>query len=235
MDVAPPSSIRSALAADLRDAPARRRLVLVGVIVWLAYEWGPGNETVTPWLLARLLRDHEGGAAVGVTVAVGVGFTTLQQLLSGFTALAGFAAFRRTAAAAWARLHDRRGGAPAGWDSLGWLPRAALAFGLGTTAVALVEVVTSGRSSAAGHRRAVTTSAVLCGAVVGLIAALTSALVVLGRRVEVLASPTNRLLGILGSPWTWLGLLAAGALVGHLRRRRPPLDSPVQVGQDGGF
>ncbi len=115
-----PPGIRSSLVADLHDAPWRRRLLLLGVMVWLAYEWGPGNETVTPWLLARLLRDHEGGGAVALTVAVGAGFTAVQQLLSGLTALAGFAMFDRTASAAWRRLVGTRGSPPpAGGRSAG--------------------------------------------------------------------------------------------------------------------
>ena len=217
-DAADPG-IRTALVADLREAPWRRRLLLLGVVVWMAYEWGPGNETVTPWLLARLLRDHDGAAAVGVTVGVGVAFTAVQQLLSGLTALAGFALFERTAAAAWRTLAARRDTPPTGWASLGWAARAALAFGLGTTAVALIEVVTSGRSAASGHRRAVVGSAVLCGAMVGAIAALTSLTVVVGREVASLRAPTNRVLDVLGSPLTWLGLLLVGAVIGRVRRR----------------
>ncbi len=235
MDEQPPSAIRPALATDLRQASWRRRALLLGVVAWLVYEWGPGNETVTPWLLARLLRDHEGWPAIVVTVSVGIAFTTVQQLLSGATALAGFALFERTAAAAWQRLTAHRGSPPPAWRSLGWAARAALAFGLGTTAVALVEVVGSGQAKAADHRRAVVASALLCGGIVGAIAGATSLLVVLGRQVSGLRGPTDRLLDVLGSPWTWLGLLVVLAIVRRVRNRTTARTSdpitPDRVGQ----
>ena len=46
-------SVRKAVVADLRNATWLQRLFLAVVVFWVAYEWGPGNETLTPWLLAR--------------------------------------------------------------------------------------------------------------------------------------------------------------------------------------
>ena len=132
-------SLRGAIAADFRDATWRQRLALVAVAFWLAYEWGPGNETVTPLILLRILRDSSGAETIVVTAAVGFAFTTAQQVLSGLTALLAFSMFTRSANAAWQRL-----GGGAEWSTLQWPARAAIAFGLGTTAVALTQTVSTG-------------------------------------------------------------------------------------------
>lgn len=211
--------LRAALGADWRAAPWRRRAWLVGVIAWLAYEWGPGNETVTPWLLARILRDTGGIQAIPITAGIGFAFTTAQQLASGFTALAGFTLFERSADAAWRRLRAGRPDEPGAWGQLGWGARSALVFGLGTTAVALVEVMTTGRTGVRHHRAVIVSSAVLCGLLVAAIATVTASLVVVGRHVDALTDPTDTLLRVLGNPLVWLGLLLGSALLGWLRRR----------------
>lgn len=91
---------RAAVAADFQFARWHRRLALVAVVGWLAYEWGAGNETLTPWILAKVISNTHGAVAIPATAIVGFAFTTLQQLASGFTALTGFSMFDRTATAA---------------------------------------------------------------------------------------------------------------------------------------
>lgn len=215
----PDAGLRRALLADWRAAPWRRRIWLAGVIAWLAYEWGPGNETVTPWLLARILRNTEGVAAIPVTAGIGFAFTAAQQLASGLTALAGFTLFERSAQAAWRRLRADRPDEPGAWAGLGLGARCALVFGLGTTAVALVEVMTTGRTGVRPHRSAVAAAALLCGLIVAAIGGITASLVVLGRHVDALAGPTDTLLRVLGNPLVWLGLLGVGVVVRRLRGR----------------
>jgi hypothetical protein len=214
----PAPTLRAAIAADWREGTARQRLALLGVGGWMAYEWGPGNETVTPWILVRVLRQSEGATAVVATAVVGLLFTAAQQLLSGFTALLGFSMFRRSSSAAWRRL-SRDGRQPPGdWRRLGWAGRAALAFGLGTTAVALTQQVTTGDVGVRRHRGEVVQSALLCGALVAALGAAAGALAWLGREVERLRGGTDRAIDVLANPMVWLALAACVLLAGRLRR-----------------
>jgi hypothetical protein len=214
-----PSELRRAIGADFAYSTWLRRLALVGVCCWLAYEWGPGNEAVTPWLLVSVLGRTDGALAILVTAAVGFAFTTLQQLASGCTALLGFSMFERTAHASWRLLHRRQSELPE-WSQLGWPSRAVLVFGLGTTAVALIQIMTTGQAGVRPHRRTITMSALLCGALVGTIGALIASLVVLAQRIPALAEPTEWLLRILGNPLLWLSLVAAVLVVPVIRSRR---------------
>lgn len=211
--------LRAAVTADFRASEPLRRVALCGVVFWLAYEWGIGNEVVTPWLLARVINDRPGLEAIPAAIIVGFVFTALQQLLAGVTALAGFSMFDRTAHAAWRRLGARFDSIPGEWSSLGLFSRAVLVFGLGTTAVALAQITTTGEVGVRRHGRAVAESAVLCGAIVGLVAGGVGALAVAGRRIEMLAPFTEWMLRVLGNPLFWLGLLVLVAIVNVARHR----------------
>ncbi len=105
--------MRKAAAADFRDATWPQRLALAGMAFWLMYEWGPGNETVTPWLLAQVIAGTDSAWVIPLTAFVAFGFTAAQQLASGFTALAGFSTFERTSRSgveslAWSVGHGAR-------------------------------------------------------------------------------------------------------------------------------
>lgn len=211
--------LRAAVTADFRASEPLRRFALCGVVFWLAYEWGIGNEVVTPWLLARVINDRPGPEAIPAAIIVGFVFTALQQLLAGATALAGFSMFDRTAHAAWRRLGARFDSIPGEWSSLGLFSRSVLVFGLGTTAVALAQITTTGEVGVRRHGRAVTESALLCGALVGLVAGAVAAMAVAGRRIDMLAPFTEWMLRVLGNPLFWLGLLILVALVNVARSR----------------
>jgi hypothetical protein len=209
------------VSVDFRSAPWLRRLALVAVVGWLIYEWGAGNETVTPWILAKVIRDNKSAMAIPLTAGIGFGFTTVQQLASGFTALTGFSIFERTSGAAWQRLRGPNDTAPGEWSGLTMIGRCALVFGLGTTAVALVQIMSTGKVGVRRHASVVVQSALLCGTLVGCIGALAGSVAVLGRNVQSLAASTEWVLRILGNPLFWVGLLLLGVAVNLLRRGGP--------------
>lgn len=229
MPEAASSTLRHAMALDFRTSRWGPRLALVGVVAWLVYEWGPGNETVTPWILANLLDRYEGLVAVVVVGVVAFVFTTLQQLASGFTALAGFSVLHRTAQASWQRLERSNSGLRGGWWSMGWAARVAVVFGLGTTAVALMQIITTGRVGVRVHARAVATSAVVCGATLTAISVVCAGIVAVGRSVDAWRSTTDRLVDVLTRPWPWL-LLAAVMLVREVVAGRRAGAQSVAVG-----
>jgi hypothetical protein len=211
-------SIRSALAYDYRRSSWARRAALGAVALWLAYEWGPGNETVTPWLVVTIIGHSDGAITIPFTMLVGFSFTTTQQLASGVTGLAGFSMFERTAGAAWERLHGDSPTAPLEWSRLGWGARSLVVFGLGTTAVALTQIVSTGQVGVRRHLRVIVQSALLCGVLVGLTGGLVASLAVLGRSSKRMSGATEWLLDVLGNPLLWLGFVVVGAAVQLVRR-----------------
>lgn len=210
--------IRRAIAFDYRRSNWLHRAALLAVALWLAYEWGPGNETVTPWLLVRIIGHNDGSVAIPLTALVGFAFTTAQQLASGITALFGFSMFERTADASWQRLHGDSPTAPLEWSRLGWGTRGVMVFGLGTTAVALTQIMSTGHVGVRRHVPVIVQSAVLCGSLVGFLGGVVAWLAVLGRGSERMSGATEWLLDVLGNPLLWLGLVLIGALAQLVRR-----------------
>ena len=190
-------------------------------MAWIVYEWGPGNETVTPWLVLNVIDRADHGAQVVVAAAVvGFGFTFVQQFLSGLTALVAFSLFERTASSSWDRLSAGGTKALRGWHGASIASKLAVAFTIGTSAVALVQIVTSGRVGVRTHLRAVSESAAAVGAVAGGIATVAGSLVWLGRSVSSMSGVTDSIVDVLGNPLLWLGLAAVALAVDWRSQRR---------------
>ncbi|MGE3587846.1 MAG: hypothetical protein AB7L17_09000 [Ilumatobacteraceae bacterium] len=212
------STISRAIRDDFRRSHWPRRLAQTAVVLWMVYEWGPGNESVTPWLVFWVIGESDGVSTIPTTALVGFTFTTVQQLASGATALAGFSTFEDTARSAWARLRGDDDVAPMEWSRLGWWARIPIVFALGTTAVALTQIMSTGQVGVRRHLPVITKSAVLCGSVVGLLGAIVASLAVVGRRWSRAEGTTDWLLDVLGSPLLWLSLVVLLAIVHFVRR-----------------
>lgn len=212
-------SLRRCVREDLRASTWRQRAVLIATVAWITYEWGFGNETVTPWLLARVISDTAGASSVAMTALVGFVFTASQQLVSGYTALIGFSMFERTSSAAWRLLTARSDDEPKDWTVLSTPVRALVVFTLGTTAVVLIQMTVTGDVGRGRHRRTVVQAATLCGVLVAGIGAAAAALAWAGRSRPALEPATERVLSVLGSPLFWIGLLIVVGIVGSVRRR----------------
>ncbi len=216
-----PRGLRSSVALDFRESTWWQRGLLVATVVWIAYEWTAGNETLTPWLLVSVIDNTSGWSSIVLTALVGFGFTTAQQLTSGFMTSAGFSAFPRTAASAWSMLRSRLDPVPGRWTSMGWLARGLMVFALGTTAVVLIQIAVTGEVGVRRHRRTVVEAAVLCGVLVGALGAIVATSAWIGRRVEWLEPGTEWLLRVLSNPLFWIGVLICLLLASRLRRRSP--------------
>jgi hypothetical protein len=210
-------SFRSAVSDDFRESRWWQRFLLLATLLWIIYEWGAGNEMVTPWLLVRVVSETTGLASVAATALVGFLFTACQQLLSGFTASAGFSMFPRTARSAWAKLKARLDPVPGDWATMRWPTRALVVFTLGTTAVVLLQVASTGETGVRRQRRTVVQAAMLVGGLVGFAGAVVAALVWVGREVSWLQSPTDWLLRVLGNPLFWIGMLAIFTITNRMR------------------
>jgi hypothetical protein len=92
-----------------------------------------------------------------------------------------------------------------------------MVFALGTTAVALVEVVAHGPGSPARHRAVVARAAGLAGVLVAAIGTIGGALFVVGQHNEALRPATSAVLRVMRNPLPWLAL---GVLTMTLELRR---------------
>ncbi len=195
-----------------------QRILLLATIGWIAYEWGFGNETATPWLLINVIDATNGAQSIVAAAAVGFVFTAVQQMASGLTAAAGFSMFERTSTTAWHLLRSRLDAEPRSWAEMSIVTRAVVVFTLGVTAVVLIETVVTGTDGAPRHRRTIIGASVLCGALVAAIGGVVGAAVWLGRSVSALETSTAWLLRVLGNPLFWIGILLTMLVVNRVTR-----------------
>lgn len=220
---------RAAVRADLASSRWPQRLLLVVAVAFITYEWGLGNETVTPWLLSWVVSEGDGWSTIAVAGAVGFGFTLVQQLASGFSVLAGFSVFDRSANAAWARLSRRIDPERLRWDDASLAYRLVIVFTLGTTVVALLQIVSSGRVGVARHRAAVVQAALLCATAVGVLGCAAGAVGQVGRSIDVLSAPTDWVLRVLGNPLFWIGVLGIFMLSQRVTRPDPAVPATQEA------
>ena len=109
---------------------------------------------------------------------------------------------------------------PGEWSGLGWGARSAIVFSLGTTSVALIQIMTTGEVGVRRHRRVVATSALLCATLVGALGAIAGGLSLVGRSVPALEGATNWILRVLGNPLFWLALIVVSDRPGSKRFSR---------------
>ena len=94
-----------------------------------------------------------------------------------------------------------------------------MVFGLGTTAVALVEIMTTGQVGVRRHAAVIRSSSVLCGSMVAALGAAAATVAHIGRRVDALHGTTEWILRILGNPLVWLTVLVVPVAVRAIVRR----------------
>lgn len=218
-----PGTVRQLATAarkDLRSARPIQVFALIVVLAWLVFEWGPGNEIAVPTLLMGLLNRIDGNEALLIMPVAGFALGFLLQLCSGLIAAVGFSMLDHTAKAAWVTLRRWRSTSDdRDFLSLGWAGRWGVAFFVGTTAVVLIQLFTTGEARASRHLRAVVVSAGLVGLTIGAVATVVTVAVVIGRRYAAAEPYVDGIVGLLSNPLFWMALLALGLVGSQVTKR----------------
>ena len=210
---------------DLRSASFVQLLALFAVCVWLAFEWGPGNEIAVPTVLMSILNRIPGWEAILIMPVAGFAVGFGLQMVSGTIAAVGFSMLHHTSKAAWTTLQRWRPDSDSkDFLALGWAGRWGVAFFIGTTAVVLIQLFTTGEAKATKHLRAVLISASLVGATIGAIALVVSTAVVLGRRYPSVEPYVDSTVDLLANPLFWSGLLLSVLAISQISGRLRPAE-----------
>lgn len=200
---------------DWSTSSRTRRYLLLVVIAGLAYEWGPGNETLTPWLSAALLEAHlPVGTAILLVPAGVAAFTFAQQLAVGLLTLYGLHTFPALTEATNGRIKRRVGRHLPPWGQLPRLQAVAISLSLGGSAVAVLETL----SASPRASRTVTVSAGLCALATFLITGAFAAALSTAAHSG-FESSTRLALRVLSNPLPWLALAFTPSLIRWARRR----------------
>ena len=214
--------VREAAAYDFKNSGIRQKIGLLATGAWLTYEWGPGNETVTPILGGAIINSVSGPAGIAVTAAVTGGFTFLQQVASGATVAATATQFPKLTETTFNRFftdkeHPELNAKP--WKDLSLAKRILYGFTMGTTFVASREAAVTGETKFAKTLPRVIGSAALTSSVVATLAGGVEALDTYSDNfTPILQKISETFVDVVSNPITWLGLLGVSAL--NERRKR---------------
>jgi len=207
--------VLNAAKEDWAHTTATQRLILIVVAVGIAYEWGIGNEIVTPWL-SSLLLDRLGDGIGGALAAAGLVavFTALQQVAVGWLTLYAMAVTPSVVDTAADAVRARFGFVVPSWWTLPRFQAVAVSFSLGGTFVAVEESL----AAAPRRRHTVVVSSVVCATTVFVVVGVIGVLV-LACDGTVLEGAARTLMRILSNPMPWCVVAIGPSVVKWVRER----------------
>lgn len=218
--------LRKAASDDFNNSGIAKKVGLAATAAWLAYEWGPGNETLTPILGGAVINNVNGPLGIAATAAITGGFTFLQQVASGATVAATATQFPNLAESTFNKFfvdkdHPELNAKP--WQHLPLTTRLLYGFTMGTTFVASREAAVTGQTEFKKTMPRVVGSAALTGTMVAAIAGSVEALDTYGHNLplKIAGLKLDELfIDVVTNPVTWLGLLGVSAVSGRIKRNK---------------
>ena len=212
---------------DLRAASGFGILAVACLLVWMAFQWGFGNDTVLPWLSALTfdaVDDREtwgrGLSAIGLTALTGFTFWAVSQALDAVVMLAGL----KLVPGLTQRLSIflRRKGWVSPYDELKLSTRWIMAYGAGASIPCLVDFFATGEQGIQRRKRMIIESTLLSAGSVGIVIALVAFAAVLGVRIPATASGAETFIRYARNPLTWIVILGLVFVANHAFGRDDP-------------
>lgn len=218
-------SLFQTIKMDFAEATGRRILGVLVLLVWLAFQWGWGNDILLPPITTRAFEavdDGETWASAIASVVAGTGagslFWAVTQALDCIIVLTGLQLIPHLTA------RISRMIAKQGWmkpvSELSFGIRFFVAFLSGASLLCLADAFTTGESGVRSRWSVVIRSVALAVSGVALAVAVVLVSTAVGRRVPATAETADFVIRYARNPLTWLviyGSLAGGsAIVGRL-------------------
>lgn len=212
--------------ADLAQATGWRALGVGIVLIWMAFQWGWGNDVLLPTIVSRTFeaiddsqRWPTGFAAVGAATAVGSIFWGATQSIDVVIVLTGLGLIPGVTDRISRLLNEQGWVKPYRELSLG--ARLLIAYASGASALCLIDVFATGQSGLRGRRRMLVESVTLSvGTVAAVVVLVTSALAI-GARFPASQGATEIFVRFARNPMTWIvfygSLIGGSALIERLK------------------
>lgn len=210
-------SLWQTVKGDFRDVRGVRLLGVFGLLAWMAFQWGWGNDILLPPIVARTFDAIDDGstwpsavASTSAGIAAGAAFWGLTQALDGVIVLSGL----RLVPGITARISRflRRQGWVKPFDELSVGTKFLIAYASGASLLCLVDVFATGRAGLLGRGRMLMQAVALAVAGVAIAIAVVLGVTVVGLRVPVTTAAAETIVRYASNPLTWLVIY--GSLVG---------------------
>jgi len=218
---------------DLREGSIGQRIGLLATAVLVAYEWGPGNEAVTPFIGSQVLAHTDGLTSVIATSAITGGFTAVEQIAAGSAAAYTISTFPRLAKTTFELYNEGETDRDA-WKDTPFKKRWAYAFGIGSTFAVTREAAVTGDVEQGHLTRTAASSAAISSGTVAVVGAAAGSLKLIPEDApEYVTWVTDKVLTGIESPLTWLSLAAFYIASPVIRKRfAKRTQNPVEATAD---
>lgn len=210
-------SVWQTVRNDFADASGLRLLGVAGMLLWMAFQWGWGNDILLPPIVARTFEALDDGitwtSAIGSTAgatAVGSLFWGVTQTLDGVIVLSGL----RLVPGVTARISRllARQGLIKPFTELSFGTKFLVAYASGASLLCLIDVFATGRPGLEARRRMLGQAVALAVAGVAVAVVVVTGAAAVGRRVPATKGAADVVVRYASNPVTWLVIY--GSLVG---------------------
>ena len=195
-----------------------------GLLVWMAFQWGFGNDAVLPSVAANAFDLTDSGetwasgiAGVAAAAVAAFVFWSMSQLFDAIIMLSGLRLIPGLTQRI--SLYLRRKGLVKPYNELRWSTKWMLAYAAGVSVICLVDVFATGRQGLRGRRSMIVASVLASSVTVAAVVAFVVAAAMVATRVPSIADEADVFIRVAKNPLTWITLFASLFLIGHLRAK----------------
>lgn len=217
-------SLWQTVRGDFAQATGIKVLGVIGVLGWMAFQWGWGNDILLPPIIARAFEAVDDGETwpsgiVAVLAGTGAGslFWAVTQTLDGLIVLSGL----RLVPGITDRVSRflRRSGWVKPFSELSFATRFLIAYASGASILCLVDVFATGRQGLRSRWRMLAEAVAMAVAGVALIVAVITTAIVIGARVPATEEAAAVIVRYARNPLTWLVIYGSIVLVSAVTGR----------------
>lgn len=210
-------SLWQTVKRDFSSAAGARILGVVVLLMWMAFQWGWGNDILLPPIVARAFEAVDNGktwlngiAAIGAGTGAGGLFWGITQAVDALIVLSGLRLIPNITE----RISQflRRQGWVKPFAELSFGTRFLIAYMSGASILCLVDVFATGQSGFRSRWKMVVQAVALAVAGVAIAVAVVCAAIAVGARVPATEGAADFILRYARNPLTWLVIY--GSLVG---------------------
>lgn len=232
---APALTLWETIKSDFAESTGLRVLGVAGMFLWMAFQWGWGNDILLPPIVATAFEAVDDGetwlSAFGASAAgIGAGslFWGATQTIDGVIMLSGL----RLIPGVTARIGDflQRKGWVKPVSELSFGTKFLIAYATGASVLCLVDVFATGQPGLRGRGRMLAQAVGLAVAGVAAAIAVVTIVTSIGARIEATEDAAEVIVRYAKNPLTWLVIYASVVGVSSLRSRlssSPATESPA--------
>lgn len=212
------------VVADIRSNTGLAAIGVIGIVVWIAFQWGFGNDVLLPTITARVYNALDrppnwspGVVSVVASTAAGGVFWAVTQLIDALVVLTGLRLLPRVGRRFSEWLQSKYWVKPV--DEMQATTRWAIAYGAGVSVLCLIDALATGQPGVARRKGLIAESIAFSAGTIAAIIAVVATATMAAQRHPALQPTAAFIARYAANPLTWIAIIAAVVGIGSVRGR----------------